>query len=237
MSEERASGDRSAPGPGETLDAIAGGAVRLLQRRDGYRFNEDAAHLASFVLEGPAPRRVVDLGAGCGVVGLLVVRGAAPEETVLVELQPVLADLARRNVLLNAAGSVRVVEGDLRELRGVLEPDAWDLVVANPPYFAAGTSRMSPNEEKALARHETACTIGELMSAARRLVRADGRVAVVFPSARLADLFAAAADARLHPSRLRFVHPRPGEPAGVALLEATPAKRPLRVEPPLVSVR
>ena len=58
-------------GDGETLDAIGEGRVRLLQRRDGYRFNLDSVLLAGFAideLEAERACKVVDLGTGCGVV-------------------------------------------------------------------------------------------------------------------------------------------------------------------------
>ena len=60
-----------------TVDAICRGAVTLAQPRRGYRFNIDSVLLADFtrrIVSSPVEDLVVDLGAGCGVVGLLLAR-------------------------------------------------------------------------------------------------------------------------------------------------------------------
>lgn len=226
--------DPIAPGPDETLDSV--GSVRILQRRDGYRFTLDAVLLADFALAGGAPRRVVDLGAGSGVVGLAVATRTPLDALALVELQPGLASLARRNARLNGVEVAQVVEADLRQLPDDIPSGDWDLVLSNPPWFELGRYRLNPHSEKAIARHEIECTLADVADAACRSMSPDGRVAVVLPAHRLSDAFTAFASAELHPSRIRFVHPHSEEPANTFLLEAVRAKRELVVEPPLVLV-
>lgn len=221
-----------APGPDETLDSV--GSVRILQRRGGYRFTLDAVLLADFAVAGGAPRRAVDLGAGSGVIGLSVATRTPLDALSLVEIQPGLASLSRRNALLNGIDVAHVIEADLRRLSDDAPSGEWDLVLSNPPWFEVGRYRLNPESEKAIARHELACTIADVAHAARRLMTPDGRVAVVLPVHRLSDAFTALAAAELHPSRMRFVHPRVDEPANTFLLEAVTTKRELVVEPPLV---
>lgn len=226
------SGPRLAPKEGETLDSI--GPVRLLQRRDGYRFTLDAVLLAGFALKGSAPRRVVDLGAGCGVVGLLLAKWAPIDEMALIEIQPSLASLARRNAALNGSDGTTVVEADLRRLPESIPEASWDLVVTNPPWYEAGRFRLNPDSEKAIARHEVQCTLADIALSARRLLQHDGRLAAVLPVQRLGHWYAALDSASLHVSRLRFVHPRAGADANVVLAEATPARGLVSVESPLI---
>ncbi len=228
--------DSEAPGPDETLDAIGEGEVRLLQRRDGYRFNLDAVLLAEFAMgarAGERPTRVVDLGCGCGVIALLLKSRRPAWEVSALELQPSLASLARRNARLNAL-EVRVVEGDLRAPAVELGRD-FELVVANPPYFAATAGHPSVDAEKAAARHDLSASPVDLAQAAKRLVKSSGALCVVYPAGRLPRLLEALSAARLVPARWRSVHPRAHAPAGVVLVEARPdARRPLVIEPPLV---
>ena len=209
------------------------GRLTLWQPRDGYRFSLDPLLLVDFVR--PPYGRVVDFCAGCGVVGLGLVSRDAGATASLVELQPRLAQLARRNADDNALGArVTVVAGDLR---GAL-PDAgasFDVAVANPPYRALDEGPASPDEEVAIAQHELRVTVGEVAAAMRRVLVPAGRAALVYPASRVAHLLAALDGAGLRPLRARFVHPRADEPANRVLVEAQKGARgPLVVEAPLV---
>lgn len=219
-------------GPDETLDSVLRGRVRLVQRRKGYRFAVDPLLLAAFA--GRARGPVADLGTGCGVLALLLAaRGAG--EVVAVEVQPALAELAERNVAINGAQArVRVLRADLRALRGLLPRGTFGLVVSNPPYVPLGAGNLSPAGEKALARHQLACTPDDLARAARFLLADGGALAVVYPAAQLTELLTAVVGAGLEPKRLRLVHPLPDRPARLALLEAVKgAGAVLEVLPPL----
>src|SRR5512146_1622721 len=124
----------------ETLDSILGGALRLYQPRRGYRFSVEAVLLARFAAARPAAR-VLELGAGCGVVALIYAALARPREVVAMEIQPALAALIARNASLNGLGMVRAVCADLRS-RGALDAAAgFDLVLANPPFRARQSGR------------------------------------------------------------------------------------------------
>jgi tRNA1Val (adenine37-N6)-methyltransferase len=101
----------------ETLDSILGGALRLYQPRRGYRFSVEAVLLARFAAARPAAR-VLELGAGCGVVALIYAALARPREVVAIEIQPALAALIARNAAFNDLGMVRAVCADLRSRGG-----------------------------------------------------------------------------------------------------------------------
>lgn len=74
----------------------------------------------------------------------------------------------------------------------------------------------------------------DFVSAAAYALRLRGRACFVFPAERLAVLLKELAACRLEPKRLRFVHPREGEPARRVLVEARKgAGEGLIVEPPL----
>ena len=140
---------------GFTQDALLRGELSLWQpaRGQGYRFNLDPVLLSGF----SRPRgRVLELGAGCGVLGLLLLKRGRAEQVTFVERQPALAALCERNLKENGfADRGRVVCGDLREL--TLE--AHEGVVFNPPYFAANSGRPSSGVGRDEARFER---LGEL---------------------------------------------------------------------------
>ena len=69
---------------------------------------------------------------------------------------------------------------------------------------------------------------------AAALLKTGGRLYLCFPAGRLEALFTALAGADLAPKRLRFVHPRPGREANLALVDAVYQGGPgLAVLPPL----
>jgi tRNA1Val (adenine37-N6)-methyltransferase len=214
----------------ETLDELLRGRIKVYQPRRGARVTLDPLLLADFA--GTRARRVVDLGCGVGVVAIAILSAAPHATAVGVELQPELAELARKNAALNGLEDrLRVVEGDLRR-RGLVDGSA-DLVVANPPYF--DTSRPAPARDRALSRQEIAATLGDVLEAARRLLAPRGRVAVILPASRLVELVSGLAARKLAPTELRFVHSVAGEPARRVLARAVAGGRGAPVIlPPLV---
>jgi len=221
---------------GETLDSI-GGRIQILQREDGYRFNLDAVLLAAFGIGGFVEGRsvrAIDLGAGAGVVALLL-KAWCPEWAVTaVELQPTLADLARRNAVLNAL-PISVVEADWRTLGVPGRAGEADLIVCNPPYFAADRGQPCADPEKAAARQELNGDLSEAVQSAARLVKGNGSVRFIQAAPRLTELLAAFAEAGLGVARLQFVHAKRTEPAYAVLAEGLPgSKRALVVEPPVI---
>jgi FkbM family methyltransferase len=143
---------------GLTDDAFLGGALRILQPKDGYRAGVDAVLLAAAApLRLGRKERVLDVGAGVGVVGLAVARRAERASVTLAERDPHLADVARGNIERNNLGArVQVVVADVsRRLDDLpeLRPDAetFDHTLANPPYNPEGAVTVSVEALKAVS--------------------------------------------------------------------------------------
>jgi tRNA1Val (adenine37-N6)-methyltransferase len=190
----------------ETIDEFYRGRVRIIQSKKGYRFAVDAPLLADFIETRPGDE-VCELGAGNGAASILL--SVKPFRLLTaVEIQPALADLARRNVALNGLGGrVEVVEADLRTWR---PGRCFDVVFSNPPYIKKRTGVLGPSSEKAVAKHEIACDLGEVMKAAAALLKPDGRACFVYPARREADFRNAAGENGLQVRLIRRILPRPG---------------------------
>ncbi len=205
-----------------TLDSVCRGELTLLQPRDGYRFNVDSLILADFVRRAvhPAPSRAADLGAGCGVVGLLLAQRWPGCSVTLVELQADLALLALENARYSSARSrVRVVRADLRQV-AAWAPEPPELLVCNPPFFPGGSGRASPVSQIALARHELCCTLGELCAAAAAALRPGGQLALIHDARREQELLCRLRQVGLEPALLQRVLPLPGRAPRRVLLTA-----------------
>jgi len=221
----------------ETRDTILDGRITLIQPRHGYRFSVEAILLGRFA-RASTRERVLDLGAGCGVVAIMMAALYRPREVVAIEIQPPLAAMIARSAAINGLQSVNAVCADLRQKRiAGVEPASFDLVVANPPYRAAAAGRENPDRGRRLARGESAAAavLMDFVTAARRYARRDGRVAFVFTARRSAELISAMRSKQLEPKRIRFVHPRIAMPASVMLIEARAGGGiEVTIEPPLI---
>lgn len=167
-------------------DALWRGRLPLWQpaRGRGYRFTLDAVLLASFapaVEDGEA----LDLGAGCGIVGLMLLALGKAARLTAVERQPAAAALATRNVAdYGWQQRAQVVCGDLRA--GEL-PRA-DLVTFNPPYFALAHSKPSTEPGRDAGRRECFGTLADFVARAAACLRPSGQLACIVPYARRAEL-------------------------------------------------
>lgn len=234
----RAPGEGSLrPRADETLDTIGVGAIPILQKRAGYRFNLDPLLLADFAARvGGTRGPVIDLGTGSGIIPILLARRHGRGDLFGLEIQPSLYDAADRNVRLNGcARQVQLALGDLKHVSRLFAAESFGMVVANPPYGARRTGRVSPTAEKAIARHEVLATLADYVGAARHLLADRGAFKVIYPAARLAELMQRLCAERLRPRLLRPVHPRADAPANRVLLEAVKGGRErLQLLPPLV---
>lgn len=220
--------------PGESLDELRPAGLHIIQAKRGYRFSLDPVLLSDFVQVADCDR-LADLGTGAGVLPLLLAARTALKHIVGVEIQPELADRARRSVLLNGLQErIDILQGDLRGLHKRLPPQTFDVVVSNPPFRRPGTGRQAPDAERAAARHELAGGLSDFLRAAAYLLRDGGRFHVIYLAERLTELLTAMQNLRLEPKRLRCVHPRLSEAANLVLVEGRKGGRSgLLVEPPL----
>jgi tRNA1Val (adenine37-N6)-methyltransferase len=219
----------------ETRDAILDGSITLIQPKHGYRFSVEAILLGRFA-RARTRERVLELGAGCGVVSIMIAALYRTREVVAIEIQQPPAAMIARNAEANRVESVKAVCADLRQrkIAGV-ESASFDLVVANPPYRAAGSGRANPDRSRRVARGEGATALADFVAAARRYARTGGRVAFVFTARRSAELISAMRSKQLEPRRIRFVHPQVAKPASVILIEARVGGGiEVAIEPPLI---
>jgi len=204
-----------------TLDSIRD--IRLYQSRNGYRFSVDSLLLYSFVNVQRA-KRIADLGAGSGIVGLLLSKKYPDAHVSLFELQDRLATLAKKNITLNSLeGRVTVIEADLRELRpsgNVPGMDCFDIAVSNPPFRKPKTGLISPEEERAIARHEIRLKLPELIRTVQHLLCAKGRFFLIYHPERLTELAGSLKERGIEVKRLRFVHSHVWSVAKMVLVEA-----------------
>ena len=218
---------------GERMDVV-NEHLSLIQRTDMLPFGTDALLLAAFI--PPLPRAsAIELGAGSGIISLLLAARNKVKSAELVEVQPVLAELCTRNIRLNGFDDrLRAVCADLRDYPAYGTQDGVELVYANPPYMRTDSGALSDSSLLQAARHEEHGTIRDFCAAAAKKLRFGGRFCLVYRPERMAELFSALRDARLEPKRMTFVSATPARSPSMLLLEARFGGREgLRVTRPL----
>ena len=216
----------------ETIDRFLNGKLEIIQSRQGYRFSVDALLLAEFV-SVKSEDVVVDLGAGCGIISLFLAVKSEAAFVFGLELQEELASQAQRNIALNKLeDKIAVIRGDLRHLP--LGSRFAHVVVCNPPYRREKSGQINPDSIKAIARHELSTKVDDILSAGKTLLKPRGRLTLIYPSNRLAEIFEKMRIHGIEPKRLQIVFPSPSSHAKLAMIEGRLHGRSgLKILPPL----
>lgn len=216
--------------PDESLDTFYRGRILVLQRKNGFRFSVDAPLLADFVQTGEGDE-ILEIGTGCGIISLLL--SIKPfKHIVALEVQPGLADLARRNVMLNnLEGRVTIIQKDFRSYHPYRK---FDIILSNPPYIRKNTGFLSPSEEKNIAKHELLCTLEEILTWTKTWLKETGRAYFIFPYSRKQEFEEELEKQNLKLKTRRLVYPRENEQPNFFLAECTFMAEKTEEIPPLV---
>ncbi|MFB9324381.1 tRNA1(Val) (adenine(37)-N6)-methyltransferase [Paenibacillus aurantiacus] len=220
--------------PNERLDDLLSYGLHIIQSREVFSFSMDAVLLARFA-GIPTKGKILDLCTGNGVIPLLLsTRTKASIDAV--EIQPRLADMARRSVNWNGLQEqIHIYEGDLRTHFDRSQYGSYDAITINPPYLPPENGDQNENEHYAFARHELNGSLDEMVHACARLVRTGGKVSMVHRPSRLVEITETMRRYRLEPKRIRFVHPHEAAEANIVLIEAARDGKPeVRLLPPLI---
>lgn len=120
--------------PGERLDDLQRNGLHIIQHPRAFRFGMDAVLLADFTRLRPR-ERVADMGTGTGILPLLLSQKQPDARFEAFEIQPEMADMARRSVALNGLEErIRVHAADMRAAYELIGRESMHAVVCNPPY-------------------------------------------------------------------------------------------------------
>lgn len=218
---------------GEGLDDLQNGYM-LIQKDDGFKFGVDAVLLADFA-DVKTKDKVVEMGTGTGIIPILLCAKKQAGDVTALEIQEDMAEMAQRSVKYNKLEKrIKVLHMDMKEAPEKLGKALYDCVVTNPPYVKKEGGINNPQETKAIARFEIACTLQEVVETAKTLLRPGGKLFMVHRADRLVDIIYEMRVQGLEPKRLRFVHSSVGKRPHLILIEGTRGGRPeLRLMDPL----
>lgn len=187
-----------------------------------FPLSTDSMALAHFV-RLPKHARVLDLGAGCGSLGLLLCGKDAACHVIGVEIDEAPHLEALENIRRNNLSSrLNSICADLRSVSQLFPQGSFSTCVSNPPYFSGGpASRKAPT-----ARREDYCTPEDLFSAAAWCLKFGGNFFLVHKPERLAQLIATAAGHQLEAKRLCLLRHTADSPVNLILLQFRKGAKP-----------
>lgn len=220
---------------GERLDDLQREGLYIIQNPSWFCFGMDAVLLTSFaeVKEG---QRCLDLGCGNGVIPLLLSAKTGGTFFAGLEIQEDVAEMAGRSVRLNhLEDKVSIIQGDIKEATSFFGAASFDVVTANPPYLIHEHGLVNEADHKAIARHELACTLADVVGNAAKLLKPGGHFYMVHRPFRLAEMIHQMVTCHLEPKRMRLVYPYVDKEPNMVLIEGVRGGRSrMIVEPPLI---
>jgi tRNA1Val (adenine37-N6)-methyltransferase len=227
--------DREILKPGERLDDLQRNNCFIIQNPEKFCFGMDAVLLSGFA-KVKMGERVLDIGTGTGIIPILLAAKTKGEHFTGLEIQAESADMAQRSVRYNGLGDrISIVTGDIREAEEFFSPASFHVITTNPPYMIDHHGLQNPSSPKAIARHEIACTLKDIVDEASRLLVEGGRFYMVHRPFRLAEIIGTLLSYRLEPKRMRLVHPFVDREPNMVLLECHKGgKSRMTVEKPLI---
>lgn len=163
---------------------------------------------------------VLDLGSGCGTLGVLLCAADPDCRVTGVELDPVAHGAALENISCNGLPSR--MESICADLRSFAAQEHFSVCVSNPPYFSGGPASANIPD----ARREDQCALKDLIQTAARSIKYGGDFYLVHRPERLAQICALTSNAGLEPKRLQLLRHRVNGPVSLILIHCHKGGKP-----------
>ncbi len=218
--------------------------LSLHQLENGYCYNSDSlflyAFIARFLKRGVS---LLDIGAGCGILGLLCARDFGVNLS-LIDIDEMNTKLCKKNADFNKLNAEIFCENVLDlPSDSPLNPrnsntKKFDFIISNPPFY----DRFSPpprNNHIFLAKKSENLPFDKLANFAKSALKAQGKFIFCYKSSELPEIFAHLRALGFNVSALQFVYPKKNAKtqtkrnATLAMICADFSKKYLAVLPPI----
>ncbi|WP_202702130.1 tRNA1(Val) (adenine(37)-N6)-methyltransferase [Flavobacterium sp. UGB4466] len=179
----------------------------VLQDKTAMKVGTDGVLLGAWAPINHNPFSVLDIGAGTGIIALMLAQRTNAEQIDALEIDEDAYEEAVENFENSPWGDrLFCFHAGLDEF--IEEPeDEYDLIVSNPPFYAEDYK--SENEQRDLARFQDAMPFEELVEAADLLLSENGILAIILPFKEEEKFIALAKESELYPIKITRVKGTP----------------------------
>lgn len=219
----------------ERIDDLEYKGLRIIQNKDGFCFGIDSILLADYAKGIKKESKVIDLGTGTGIIGIMLCAKTEIKHITGIEVQEEVCKMAERSIKLNnMEKKFNVINKNIKEIEEDFELGTYDAVVTNPPYKKQGTGLTNESKKKLISRHEITATLEDFIKTSSKLLKDKGDLYMVHRPDRLADIMELLRKYKIEPKNMKFVHPNIKSEPKLILIKATKnAKQFLKIEKPL----
>ena len=219
----------------ERIDDLEFKGLKIIQNKDGFCFGIDSILLSDFAKEIKKGSKVIDLGTGTGIIGILLCMKTELSKIMGVEIQKEVYDMAKRSIKLNnLENKFEIINENIKNLENIIETGTFDAVVTNPPYKKIGTGLTNENEKKLISRHEITANLEDFIKVSSKMLKDKGTLYMVHRPDRMVDIIELLRKYKLEPKKIKFVYPNANKDANLILLKAVKNANPfLKIEKPL----
>ena len=204
--------------------------MTLYQPESGYCYNSDSLFLYNFINAFKPKGKLLDVGAGCGIVGLLVARDNKKVLLEAVEKQSIFIKYAKKNAEKNGI-EYKLYESDFLSLDASTK---YDYIVSNPPFYPEGTKK---SEDIILknARYNTNLPLDLFFKKVSQLLKPHSHFIFCYDPTVFSEICVALEKVKMRVVDVAFVHPKVDRDASLVLIHArNGSKSMLKVREPLV---
>ncbi|NDJ26856.1 methyltransferase [Campylobacter sp. MIT 12-8780] len=185
------------------------------QFKQGYRYNSDSLLLFDFVLKQRLKGRLLDMGCGCGIIGLMLKAFVPQIKLVLLDIVEQNCALARKNAEQNEL-EAEVLCVDFKEF---IQRQAFDIIVSNPPFYSLKAMR-SQDEHKNMAKFQDSLNLKDFIHQASLALKPQGKLYFCYEALALAKIVQCLSEFKLNLSQIQSVHKSKDDKARLLLIEA-----------------
>lgn len=190
--------------------------LKFFQYPNAYRYNSDSLLLSAFILEDHLSQKtLLDVGAGCGIIGILLKSFYVNLKLSLLDIQEENIALMKENLRQNAF-EAEILHQDFREFKG---EKRFDYIVCNPPFYRQGAQK-STNLHKSISKNASFLPLEELVKSANSLLAPRGVFYFCYEALALSEICVILEKYKLKMTKIRFVHSKKGVKARLVLVKA-----------------
>ena len=203
----------------------------LYQPESGYCYNSDSVFLYDFISSFNPRGKVLDVGAGCGIVGLLVARDNPKVELEAVEKQDAFVEYATTNARVNKI-DYKMHKCDFLELS---EEQKYDYIISNPPFYHDGVTK-SENEMLFNARYNVNLPLRDFFKKVSRILKPKSHFVFCYDASQFGLICVELDKVNIRVVDVQFVHSKVDKGASLVMIHARNGSKSLmKVWEPFIS--